>query len=98
TSLNKQYKKLEQFKKKFDVTDALLEELVSFAEKKNLKRNNEQLEKSKFEICTQLKGIIAQDLFGLGAYYEVVYPQIDKGYQKALDIMHNWEKYEHILK
>ncbi|MGL5959750.1 MAG: S41 family peptidase [Bacteroidales bacterium] len=95
--LKKRYKNISQFKEKFEVTEELLEELVVFAEKKKLERNEAELIKSKIEICTQLKGLIAQELFSTGAYYEVVYPQIDQAYQKALDIMQNWTQYEHIL-
>jgi carboxyl-terminal processing protease len=98
SALKEKYKTFKQFNKDFSVSDALFDELVAFAEKQKLPRNEEEIRKSKRDISVQLKGQIAQDIFTTSEYYEVVYPSVDNGYQKALEMMKSWKNYEQLLK
>ncbi|MDR2937623.1 MAG: S41 family peptidase [Prevotellaceae bacterium] len=98
STLTKTYKTFKNFSKNFSVSDALFDELLAFAEEKKLPKKEDEIAKAKHDICIQLKGMIAQDIFTASAYYEVVYPAIDNGYQKAVEIMKNWKEYEHLLK
>ncbi|MDR0712219.1 MAG: S41 family peptidase [Prevotellaceae bacterium] len=96
--LRQTYKTFKQFNKNFSVSDSLFNELVAFAEEKKLPRNEAEISKAKHDISIQLKGLIAQDIFTTSEYYEVVYPRIDNGYQKALEVMASWKNYEKLLK
>ncbi|GHT11069.1 peptidase S41 [Bacteroidia bacterium] len=92
--LMQKYADLKRYNKNFVFTDADFEALIAFAEEEKLPKNEEDIAKSKSDICVQMKGLIAQDLFGISAYYEVVYPLLDDNYQKALEIMKDWKNYE----
>ncbi|MDR0414110.1 MAG: S41 family peptidase [Prevotellaceae bacterium] len=96
--LKEKYKTFKTFNRSFAVSDSLFNELVEFAEKRKLPKNEAEISKSKHDISVQLKGLIAQDIFTASEYYEVVYPIIDNGYQKAVEIMTSWKKYETLLK
>ncbi|MDR3367311.1 MAG: S41 family peptidase [Prevotellaceae bacterium] len=98
STLRQKYKTFKQFNKDFSVSDSLFDELVAFAEKQKLPRNEAEISKAKHDISVQLKGLIAQDIFTSSEYYEVVYPSIDNGYQKALEMMLSWKNYEKLLK
>jgi carboxyl-terminal processing protease len=91
------YPTLNGFNKKYAFSDSDFDELVTFAEGQKLPKDSIGIAKSKSEIVIQMKGLIAQDLFGVGAYYEVVYPLLDNVYQKALEVMQNWKQYEPLL-
>jgi len=92
-----QYPTLIKFNSEYKFTEADFEELIAFAANHKLPRNDEDIAKSKSDISIQMKGLISQDLFGVGAYYEVVYPLVDTAYQQALKVMQNWKDYEHLL-
>jgi carboxyl-terminal processing protease len=94
----KKFKNLKQFSRDFDVSQPMLDELVAFAEAKKLPRNDSEITRSSREITVQVKGLLAQDLFGSSAYYEIVYPSIDEGYKRAVEIMTSWKDYEKLLK
>jgi len=96
--LKQTYKTFKQFNDRFSVSDELFSELVAYAEEQKLPKKEDEIAKAKHDICVQLKGLIAQDLFTTSAYYEVVYPAIDNVYQKAVEMMRNWKEYEGLLK
>ena len=96
--LKQAYPTFRQFNERYSVSGELFDELVAFAEEQKLPRKDDEVAKAKHDICIQLKGLIAQDIFTTSAYYEVVYPAIDNGYQKALEIMRDWKNYEKLLK
>ncbi|MDR1023173.1 MAG: S41 family peptidase [Prevotellaceae bacterium] len=96
--LKQEYKTFKRFNQNFSVSDSLFDELVAFAEKQKLPKNEAEIGKAKHDISIQLKGLIAQDIFTTSEYFEVVYPAIDNGYQKALEVMTGWKNYEKLLK
>ncbi|MDR2814013.1 MAG: S41 family peptidase [Prevotellaceae bacterium] len=98
STLRQKYKTFKQFNKDFSVSDSLFNELVAFAEKQKLPKNEAEISKAKHDILVQLKGLVAQDIFTSSEYYEVVYPSIDNGYQKALEMMTSWKNYEKLLR
>lgn len=96
--LEKTYKTVKDFNEKFIISDELFNELTAYAEEQKLAKNEDEIDKARHDISIQLKGLIAQDIFTTSAYYQVVYPAIDNGYQQALDIMESWKEYEDLLK
>lgn len=75
---------LDAFLHDFQVTDAMLESMVAFAEKEGVSRQPAQLAKSKPELKLQLKARIAKALFREEGLYRVLNdddPAVDKAKQ-----------------
>jgi carboxyl-terminal processing protease len=66
------YKDVYQFKDNFKISSSFLEDFVAYAEKKNIKRDNAGLKTSERLITTQMKALIARDLWDTNAYYVVI--------------------------
>ena len=98
SQLNAQYPSFEQFNKKFNVSEAMLNEFVAQAEANHkVKPNPEQLATSRNEIEMQLKALIAQQLYTTSESYEVVNPS-NEIIQRALEVFDHWERYKHLVK
>lgn len=91
------YPKFEKFKKNFQVSDAMIEQIVEMAEKQKIPRDNDGLNHSSNELKKQLKGLISQSLFSTSHYFEVTNEDND-ALLKALEILNNWEKYRNLVK
>jgi carboxyl-terminal processing protease len=72
TMLLSKYKDVYAFKNDFKISKDFLEEFVAYAEKKNIKRDNAGLKTSEKLITTQLKALIARDLWDTNAYYVII--------------------------
>ena len=66
------YKDVYQFKNDFKITKDFLEDFIAYAEKKNIKRDNTGIKTSEKLITTQLKALIARDLWDTNAYYVII--------------------------
>lgn len=86
TKLNSAYRDVVQFKKEFMVDDALLNRFVEYAEKKNVKKNEKGLVTSDKLLRTQIKALIARDLWNISAYNYIV-NDINNFYSKALECL-----------
>jgi carboxyl-terminal processing protease len=85
--LKKQYKKFADFDGKYEVSEALMESLFSYAESQKLPRNNDDIAISAPEMRTLFKAYIARNLWGTSAYFEIVNKH-DKAFQKAVELLH----------
>ena len=94
--LHNNFPSFESFKKSEVVTDDLLDQLTNYAEKEGLPLDKDQLDQSKDEIKLTLKAYLARDLWTTNEFYEII-NQNDKNYQKAIEVMNNWNKYQSIL-
>lgn len=83
-SLKTQYKDVYEFKKSFQLTDDFVNKFVEYAEKKGTKKNEEGLKTSYKLIRTQLKALIARDLWNTNAYYYII-NDINVFVEKALE-------------
>ena len=70
--LANKYKKFESFDEKFVVDDDMLANLKEIGEKEGVKFNEEQYQKSLPLIKTQLKALIARDLWDMNEYFRVM--------------------------
>lgn len=95
-TLKKQYPKFEKFNKEFQVNQAIIDELVTLAATKNIPRDEAGLKTSADELRIQLKGLIAQSLFGPGYYYEVTNTR-NETFLKSLHILNNWDSYKYLV-
>lgn len=95
--LNK-YPEFDNFSNKFEITQNIIDELVKYAEKEGLEKDEEGLIESRSYLDLYLKALIANDLWDVSEYFEIVNTQ-NSGYKKAIEITENWEKYsKQILK
>ena len=76
------YKELSVFVKTFDVTDALLERFIKYAEKQGIKASPKDLKASAKFIKTNLKALMARQLWKNEGYYYIM-NQLDAAYNKA---------------
>ena len=93
-SLSRQYKQFSQFNKDYQIPDDVIEQMVAYAQTKGLSRNEEALQISLPLIRIQLKALIARTLFDTSAYARIFNEWNDPLYNKALEVISNWSKYE----
>lgn len=70
--LKESYPDMYVFKANFQITDEFLQSFYAYAEKKSVKRNEEGIRRSEKLIRTQLKALVARDLWNSTAYYYVI--------------------------
>ena len=80
------YKTVTEFDQSFHVTDAMFNELVSRAEKKNIKGNSLEKQVARRETNILLKAYIARDLFEEEGFYPIYRP-MDDMLQKAIEAL-----------
>jgi carboxyl-terminal processing protease len=93
-SLSKQYKQFAVFNRDYRVPDEAVEEMIAFAQSKNLPRDEAALEVSLPLMRVQMKALIARTLFDSSAYVQIINEWNDPAYQKALEVIRNWSKHE----
>jgi carboxyl-terminal processing protease len=96
-SLKTSYPTFDKYNRNFNIDKKILDKLIQFAEKQGLDPDADGLETSSEEIRTQLKGLIAQNLFSTNYYFQVI-NQNNMALQKAVEVLKNWNKYKHLVK
>ncbi|MDD5570430.1 MAG: S41 family peptidase [Bacteroidales bacterium] len=84
--LQEKYPTIESFKKNFKIDSDFLKTFIKYAEKKEVKKDDKEFKTSERIIITQIKALIARNLFDMSAYFEVIM-DIDKTYQKAISVL-----------
>jgi carboxyl-terminal processing protease len=87
-SLLQQYPDVYELKKKFDVTDEFMNKFHAYAEKKKVSKDETGYKTSELLIRTQIKALVARDLWNTNAYY-VIINDINAFYKKALESFEN---------
>ncbi len=95
--LKGQYQSYEEFNTEFEITETLVEKLIEEGEKAEIERNDEELAISEQFMKTQMKALIARDLFTTSEYFETI-NVLSESYRKALQIMATKKDYSHLLK
>lgn len=93
--LNQKYPDLNKFIKNFSVENGLWEDLLKYAESKEIKSDT-SYDVSTYNMKMQLKAMVAQYLFNSKAYYQII-NDLDPIYNKALDVIKEKE-YKRVLK
>lgn len=83
----KQYGSANNFIARFLVTDKMFEDLVSLAETKGLKRDENGIRQAQHSLKALLKGTIGRNIFDDPAFYPVVLKD-DIIFKKALDVLY----------
>ncbi len=91
-AITKQYKTFEQFYDNFEVTDAMLQDLVKLANENKIEFNQEQFDISKPLIKLQIKALLARDLYDMNQYYQIINAE-NNSYQEALKIINDEQRY-----
>jgi carboxyl-terminal processing protease len=84
--LKLRYPTVEEFKRNFKVDDVMLDGLASAADKNGVPRNDAEMKTSAPAIKTQMKAIVANQLFNTTAYYQVI-NDLNPIYKKALELI-----------
>lgn len=80
------YKTVEKYKNTFVINENVMNEFVAYAEKNGVKRNDAQLAQSKEILKTQLKALIARNIWNNQGFYPVIGMQ-DNILKKAIELM-----------
>ena len=89
--LNKKYPKFAQYKQNFNVTDDIMQELVTLAKDDKIEFNEEQYNRSKPLIMLQIKALIARDLYDMAEYFQVINDD-NESFQEALRLINGTKK------
>ncbi|MBR0527397.1 MAG: S41 family peptidase [Prevotella sp.] len=85
--LSKQYASFEDFRAGFNVPQEMVDEVVAEAEKQKVKpKNDEELQQTLPMLRTQLKALIARDLWDMNEYFAIINEQ-NHIVQRALRIL-----------
>ena len=82
----KGYKTVDTFNRSFQITPAILNEFIVYAEKNKIKRNDKDLAISEKILKNQLKALIARNIFNGEGFYQVIQSQ-DNVLIKAIELM-----------
>ena len=90
------YPEINDFKNNFVISDKLFNEFTDFAKEEDLEADKSEIELSGERLKLLIKAYIARDLWGTSEFFEIVNEK-DIKYQKAIEIMENWEYYSNLL-
>lgn len=85
--LNK-YPTFEEFDKKFEVPQFILDELIAMGNEAKIEFNEEEYQKSLPRLKIQLKALIARDLWDIEAFFRVINHE-NESVTKALELLHS---------
>jgi len=94
--LQKDYRDFDAFNRKFEVTDEMVKKIVLAGEKEGIERDEKSLEFTLKDMKKEVKALIARDIFSRNEFFKIFY-QDDDAILKALDVLENKEKYNHLL-
>jgi len=94
--LLQEYPTFEEFKKSYSVSNNFYNQLLEKAKEKKLEPKNDDLERSGESIKTQLKALIARNLYGYHEFFEIINP-LDPIYVKAVEIITNDALYKQLI-
>ena len=96
-SLKEAYPVFSQFNKEFTITDAMMADMKTVAEKEKVTWNEEEYLRSEKFIKLQVKALIARNVWEMQQYYEVTLTE-DPVISKALEVILNDKAYQSTLK
>ena len=91
-SLTKEYPDFTKFDRKFEVSDKMINAIVSEGEKTGIKEDEKSLEFTLPSMKREIKAFIARDLFTRYQFYEII-NRDDKIIQKALEVIEDQNEY-----
>ncbi|MTK53084.1 S41 family peptidase [Paludibacter sp.] len=95
-AITEQYKTFDTFAASYSVPQSLFDDLASAATKEKITFNQEQFDKSKAYLSTQIKAMIANDIWERDAFYRIVNTE-NAIVKKALDLFKQPGAYNKLL-
>lgn len=92
-SLERDYADFDAFYRGFAVEQPMLDALVQLGEKRGVPYAEEGMQKSKGQIGVQLKALIAQKMWTMTEYFQVVNREADDFFAKAMEVLDHWDDY-----
>ena len=90
--LERKYPTYEEFEQKFELSDDDIVRLVDLATQKGVEYDAEGFECSKSLMRNQLTAMVAQRLYGDNEFYKWINPRVNDSYNKAMEIITNWDE------
>ena len=107
-NLKSEYTDFSKFKASFQVSDAMVDSIISLEKKENKEKKDdktdkakeeemaklkaEEIAKSRDDIKLMLKALLARDLWNYSEYFEIINPTRDE-YNKAIEVLHDKKLY-----
>lgn len=91
-TLKSQYPDFAKFKEGFQVTDVMVDSLISMATKEGVAKKNDEVDKSRNDIKLIIKALLARDLWNYSEYFEIINPSRDE-YMKAIEVLRDKKLY-----
>ena len=79
------YKNFEAFNSAFNISNIMLDDFISFAERNKIKRNEKDIKTSEKILKIQLKAYIARNIWHSEGFYPVIHT-IDNTFKKAVEL------------
>lgn len=95
--LLEQYKDADEFKKDFSISSELINKLEKAAKEEKIEWSGEDFDNSHELILTQIKALIARDLFDSSAFYKIINDK-DNIFLKGLEVINSDALYDKLLK
>jgi carboxyl-terminal processing protease len=91
----KQYPTSSDFVNKFQIDQQIINDFIAFAEKEGVTKNETEFQKSEKTITTQLKALLARNLYDMNVYFQIM-NSINESYVEALKVMsdNTFDKYK----
>ena len=90
------YPNVDAFKKDYTVSPELIDKIKELAKPEEIEWNDEEFEKSQQLIFTQMKALIARDLYDSSAFYRII-NDVDDIFLKGLEVITDDAAYRKIL-
>lgn len=84
------------FNKNFEVSSAMVEEMVAEGEKQGIERDETSLNFTLKTMKREVKALIARDIFTRNGFYQIIFED-DDAVLKALELIENKERYKNLL-
>jgi carboxyl-terminal processing protease len=90
------YPNVDAFKKDYTISPELIDKIKELAKPEEIEWNDEEFEKSQQLIFTQMKALIARDLYDSSAFYRII-NDVDDIFLKGLEVITDDAAYRKIL-
>lgn len=91
-TLTKKYPKFATYKKNFEVSEEVMQELLALAKEEKIEFDEEEYGKSETLIKLQIKALIARDMYDMSEYFQIINDD-NPSFQKALQILSEKDSY-----
>ncbi|MCW3806254.1 S41 family peptidase [Plebeiibacterium marinum] len=94
--LSIKYDSYDEFLKKYEVGENMINQLVEEAKKEKITSDTKGLEVSLHLLKTQIKALIARNLWGVSEYFQTINP-ISEEFNKAIEVLSSEKSYTGLL-